>query len=180
MKLNQKSAFGASAFGALTRRSFLAVGATAAIPAGSIAIAADKTDSPPTSLENQLDECVAQLRDILQQMHPEVTSVADHLRRGEDGTFHLSIKGHRLFSEYDGPGVYLVSAFDQLVEYYLERYEHRNVDTGEPLKGCFYFEAVLCLNCMPVEEVRPLHSPQIVRKLADRMNCADILSEGGA
>lgn len=161
----------------IPRRTFLASVGAGAAASSALASAAPKADRLPRSLDSQLEDCIAQLRDILQQMHPEVTSVADHLRRGEDGTFRLSVTGHRRFSEYDGPGVYLVSDRDHLVEYYLERYEHRNVDTGEPLRGCFYFEAVMCLNCMPVEKVRYLNSPQIVRKLADDMGCSDLSIE---
>ncbi len=160
----------------LPRRTFLAsVGASAAAPTA--LAAAPKSDRLARSLDSQLEDCIAQLRDILQQMHPEVTSIDDHLRRGEDGTFHLSVKGDRRFSEYDGPGVYLVSDRDHLVEYYLERFEHCNVASGEPLKGCFYFEAVMCLNCMPVERVLHLNSPKIVRKLADDMCCSNLSIE---
>ena len=139
-----------------------------------LASTAPKADRLPRSLDSQLEDCIAQLRDILEQMHPEVTSVDDHFRRHEDGTFSLSIRGQRRFADYEGPGVYLVSDREYLMEYYLERFEHCNVSTGEPLKGCFYFEAVMCLNCMPVGAVLTLNSPQIVRKLADRMVCPDL------
>lgn len=156
------------------RRTFLTSVGAGAVASAALASPTPKSDRLPRSLDSQLEECVAQLRDILEQMHPEVTSVDDHFRRHEDGTFRLSIRGHRRFEEYDGPGVYQVSEREYLMEYYLERFEHCNVSTGEPLKGCFYYEAVMCLNCMPVGEVLTLNSPQIVRKLADTLVCSDL------
>ncbi len=161
----------------IPRRTFLATLGASSAASAALASAAPKAERLPRSLDSQLEDCIAQLRDILEQMHPEVTSVDDYFRRHEYGTFRLSIRGHRRFEDYKGPGVYLVSEREYLMEYYLERFEHCNVSTGEPLKGCFYFEAVMCLNCMPVGEVLTLNSPQIVRKLADTMYCSDLSIE---
>ncbi|MDH0907585.1 hypothetical protein N5C66_01730 [Rhizobium pusense] len=159
------------------RRTFLTSVGAGSVASAALASPTPKSDRLPRSLDSQLEECVAQLRDILQATHPEVTKIDARFRRCDDGTFRLSIEGDRSFAEYDGPGVYLVSDDGRLVEYFLERLEHRNVDTGEPLKGCFYFQAVMCLNLMPVEAARTLYRPKIVRKLANDMGFSDFSIE---
>ncbi|MCZ7859861.1 hypothetical protein O9X98_00445 [Agrobacterium salinitolerans] len=168
MKLNQKIAGGASAIGSMSRRSFLAAGAAAAFPAVAVADAAVKTDRLPQTLESQLNECVAQLRSILMQMHPECTSSVYGLESRGDGTFKLGVQGVRDFIEYDGPGLYEVSdrAYD-VVECWLERFNHVKFGTDEPIAGCFWFSAVICSNGSAVEEETWNYSPKIIRKLRD-------------
>lgn len=168
MKINQKMAGGASAIGAMSRRSFLAATAAAAVPPVAVAEAATKTDRLPPSLESQMDDCVAQLRSILMQMHPDCNSSVQGLERRGDGTFKLAIQGLRHFIEYDGPGLYQVSdrVYD-VVECWLERFNHLKFGTDEPIAGCFWFSAVVCANGSPVEEETWNYSPKIIRKIRD-------------
>ncbi|CUX23955.1 MULTISPECIES: hypothetical protein [Agrobacterium] len=167
MKINQKMAGGASAIGAMSRRSFLAATAAAAVPTVAVAEAAAKTDRVPQSLESQMDDCVAQLRSILMQMHPETTGCNHHLESRGDGTFWMSIQGYRKFAEYDGPGLYQVSGrLNEIVECWLERFNHVNVRTGEPIAGCFYFSSIFCVYGAAAEEIWN-YAPKIIRKIRD-------------
>ncbi|NTA82787.1 hypothetical protein G6L13_20030 [Agrobacterium tumefaciens] len=75
MKINQKSAGGASAVGSMSRRSFLAASAVASLPTIAAADAAVKTDRLPQTLDSLLDDCVAQLKSVLLKMHPAVGEV---------------------------------------------------------------------------------------------------------
>ncbi|MCZ7480928.1 hypothetical protein [Rhizobium rhizogenes] len=168
MKINQKMSSGASAIGSMSRRSFLAASAAAAVPSVAVADVAVKTSRHPQSLESQLDDCVAQLSSILMQMHPDCNSSVQGLERRGDGTFKMAIQGLRDFMEYDGPGLYEVSGrtYD-VVECWLERFNHFKFGTDEPIAGCFWFSAVICANGSPVEEETWNYSPKIIRKIRD-------------
>ncbi|NSZ40649.1 hypothetical protein [Agrobacterium tumefaciens] len=167
MKINQKFPVGASVTGSISRRSFLAAGAVAALPAVAVAEVAAKTDRLPQSLESQMDDCVAQLQSILMQMHPETTGCNHRLESRGDGTFWMSVQGYRKFAEYDGPGLYQVSGrLNDIVECWLERFNHVNVRTGEPIAGCFYFSSIFCVDGTAAEETWN-YSPKIIRKIKD-------------
>lgn len=179
MKINQKIAGGASAaIGSMTRRSFLAASAAAAVPTVAVAEAAMKTDRLPQSLESQMDDCVAQLRAILMQMHPEVNVIHHHMDSRRDGSFRLTLQGDRKFIEYDGPGIYLASnRISEVVECWIERFEEINVRTGQPIPGCFYYRSVECVGGVPIGEVTERSWPKLIEKLKD--GAFPIVEEGG-
>ncbi|MFN7025600.1 MAG: hypothetical protein ACK4QP_14010, partial [Pseudorhizobium sp.] len=94
-----------------------AAGAAAPVPAVAFAEASGKTSRLPRPLDVQLDECVARLRSILQQMHPTCEKVHSHLGRRDDGSFRFSIQGDVSFQPFQGEGVYLVSRDGWIWEY---------------------------------------------------------------
>ena len=151
----------------ISRRSFLAASAAAAVPSAAVAGAAVKTSRHPPSLETQLNDCVAQLQAILMQMHPEVSGSNHYLQSRGDGSFHFSVQGRRKFIEYDGPGLYRVSGrVNEVVECWLERFNHVDIRTGEAIAGCFYFSSVFVDGETTSEEVWN-YTPKILRKLRD-------------
>lgn len=102
----------------ITRRGILkgfAAGSAVAVPAGALAFAGESR--LPLSDEEQLDACVAQLREILGRMHPTAHKVHSHLGRRDDGSFRFSIQGDVQFQPYAGDGIYLVSRDGWIWEY---------------------------------------------------------------
>lgn len=165
LKLTPENAISASAFGNMGRRSFLsALGAAATVPAA--ALASEKTSRLPSLEDNQLDACVAQLRSILKRMAPGATEIHEpYLEIKQDGGFCFSFQGDSAGCEYSGPGLYEVSEHGFLSEYWLEQDCHRNPRTGEIYPDMIYYRAVLCLDGLPVDVVKKMNSPKIMRKL---------------
>ncbi|WP_105370613.1 hypothetical protein [Neorhizobium huautlense] len=106
---------------ALTRRkllSALAAASTAAtLPAVALAEASGKTSRLPLPLDRQLEECVARLREILAEMHPNATKLHHYLGRYDDGSFRFSLQGDVKFGPFQGAGIYLVSVAGCIGEY---------------------------------------------------------------
>lgn len=120
MQTNHRSYTGQSA--SVSRRTFFhfaAAGCAATLPAVALAEATGEISQlPQLSDEEQLDACVAQLRAILQRMHPAVSIVHDHhIGSGQDGSFQFSLQGDVEFQPYQGDGIYLVSIHGTLCEY---------------------------------------------------------------
>ncbi len=88
-----------------------------------------------------------------------------YLSLRDDGGFVFSLQGDSTGCEYSGPGLYEVSESGFLVEYWLEQDCRRNFHTKEIIPGAIYYRAVLCLNGLPVETVKNIQSPKIMRKL---------------
>jgi hypothetical protein len=160
-----ENAGGASAAG-MTRRFFLGASAAATVPAGAAAAVAAKTNRIPHTLESQLDDCVAQLKAILMEMHPKATTFDYWLLRYGDGSFRMSVQGNRDFIEYDGPGLYEMSdRCSEVSECWLQRVDYVPLGYGEPVEGMHYFRSVTCVDGMPVEDVVEKTWPKIIRKI---------------
>lgn len=160
-----KNAGGASAAG-MTRRFFLGASAAASVPAGAAAAVAAKANRIPQTLESQLDDCVAQLKAILMEMHPQSANLDHWLSRHGDGSFRLSVQGYREFIEYDGPGLYEISdRCSDISECWLQRVDYVPLGYGEPVEGMHYFRSVTCVDGMPVEDVVEKTWPKIIRKI---------------
>lgn len=85
----------------LSRRNFMSIaaaGSVAVLPIAALAEASPKTGRLPTAkpltLDQQLGICVANLRNILAAMHPNVTiSDIPPLHERRDGSFRFAING---------------------------------------------------------------------------------------
>lgn len=139
LKLTSTDTESASASGMISRRSFMgATAAIATVPAVAVAETLAKSDRLPQSLESQLDDCVAQLRDILHQMFPAINAAPrNYLQRCEDGSFRFELRGDIDFIPFQGEGVYLVSRSGMVFKY-MVREEPVVTLTGVHL-GCFHY-----------------------------------------
>lgn len=160
MKINQKIVAGASAIGAMSRRSFLAASAAAAVPSVALAEAATKVDRLPQSLDSQLDDCIAQLKSVLLQMYPSVGDALIRHQRVGDG-FMIWITGNPAQCvEWDGVGVYEVRASIHCpAGVYKVRRVWSDMDKRHYLYGSYRFDGNFIA---PAESIEPW---QLVRKL---------------
>ena len=83
----------------LSRRSFITIAAAstaATLPAAALAEARGKTSRLPLPLDQQFDICVANLRNVLMAMYPEVIKIeVDHHAFNHGRNFSLVMIGHR-------------------------------------------------------------------------------------
>lgn len=153
----------------LSRRNFItiaAAGAAATVPAVAFAEASGKSSRLPRPLDVQLDECVTQLRAILQLMHPSTEIHSHFLSTRQDGSFRFSMSGDPDFhGEYDGEGVYEICIDGYVDTFWLEKDCRRSVRTGEPIAGCEFYWAAYWEKGVAGEYPRQMTSPRIVRKL---------------
>lgn len=144
-----------------SRRNFLkgtAVGAAGAMPA--------PLQASLKTHDDLLETCIADLRQLLAKMHPQVTENRPHyLSTRQDGSYRLSIQGDVSFATFDGDGLYEISMDGYLMTYWLERDCHRSVKTGLPIPGMEFYRATQWHDGQPLDDVRKFHSPNIVRKL---------------
>lgn len=163
-----KPVFGAAAEGLpkINRRTFLrragsagAVASLAALPSVAATLAA-----PATSNEQQLEACLADLKEILGRMHPVVTDISHGYYAREDGTFRLWINCTREFLEYSGPGFYRVSDDGYIMTWWLEKVEERTL-SGKVYGHVFLADMYLEDEGRFVGEVRRMWEPKIVEKL---------------
>lgn len=160
MKINQKMAGGASAIGAMSRRSFLAATAAAAVPGAAVAEAAAKTHRLPQTLDHQLDDCVAQLRSVLLKMHPAVGEVEFRKDQVGEGFFIWMTGNPSQSVEWTEVGLYQVRASRHVsAGNYRVRRVWSDMDQRHVLYGSFFFEGEFVA---PAEVIEPW---QLVCKL---------------
>lgn len=119
--------------------------------------------------EEQLNECVASLRTILERMHPGVSVIHPHyLSSRQDGSFRFWMQGDVVHhGTYDGPGLYEISMDGYLMTFWLEEKHYYRKSTGEVIPHMSYYEATQWYEGKPVDDVRKFFMPQITRKLAE-------------
>ena len=155
----------------LSRRNFLAVaaaGTAVTMPYMADTTVSDETVRQVPPLDVQLDACVAQLKTILMQMHPQATEVGkvDPTRiSNPDGSFFFVMSGRIPPQPFQGDGYYMVSmdGYPQLF-----RLEHRHtygLSTGKILPGQDYFLATAIHEDGYVDQPRRMGSPRILRKV---------------
>ncbi|TDX77745.1 secreted protein [Neorhizobium sp. R1-B] len=83
----------------LSRRNFITMAAAstaATLPSVALAEASGKTSRLPLPLDQQFDICVANLRNVLMAMHPEVIQIeVDYHPFNHGRNFSLVMIGHR-------------------------------------------------------------------------------------
>jgi hypothetical protein len=164
---NPNGGLGAS----LSRRKLFQIAAAstaATLPvAASAAVAETTSRLPQLTDEQQLENCVAQLRAVLQRMHPTVSIIHPHYAsRRQDGSFRFSLQGDVQFQEYDGEGLYDVSMDGCIMTFWLWRDVQRSVRTGLALPGSEFCWGLHYYEGEYIDNERHLgHRPNIVRKI---------------
>ncbi|MDR7146180.1 hypothetical protein [Rhizobium sp. BE258] len=121
-----------------------AASAAATLPVAASAAVAEKTFRlPQPTDEQQLENCVAQLRDILQRMHPTTKLHPEFYSARQDGSFRFCLQGDVTFQPFDGDGIYLVSVDGSIWEY-LVREEPVISLAGNSLGYSHYFGRARC------------------------------------
>lgn len=166
----------------LTRRNFItiaAAGSVATLPAVALVEAGQPLVSPPrpqSQPEERVEACIAQLRNLLAEMHPNAKIHPHFLASRPDGSFRFSLQGDVLFSQYSGEGIYEVSIEGYPHNFWLQEDHEISALTGERSPNVFYWSAsVEDDGTFKAENIRRMYSPRIIRKIAD-FNLAE---EGG-
>ncbi|WP_430252033.1 hypothetical protein [Neorhizobium sp. DAR64860/K0K1] len=125
----------------VSRRKFFtiaAAGYAATLPAVAIAKVSGRVGRLPQSLESQYQECAARLREILTQMHPNVSKVHLNLNKRDDGSFRFCVQGDVTFQPFQGDGIYIVS-IDGWPSEYLVREKRIITLSGRDLGYSHYY-----------------------------------------
>lgn len=161
LKLTSTDTGSASASGMISRRSFMgATAAIATVPAVAVAETLAKSDRLPRSLESQLDDCVAALKTVLQEMYPECDYIG--VRKDDLGAgFMLWICGRPTAEvNFTGEGFYEIRASQHCPagNFWVQEVWSEEVQR-KMLRGSFMFEGH---RVGPSELIEPW---QLVRKL---------------
>ena len=154
----------------VSRRTFfqIAVAGTAAtLPVAASAAVAEKTSRlPQLTDEQQLENCVAQLRGILQRMHPAAKS-GQHfwINRFPDGGYDLQMRARIEYQQFSGDGLYEVSLSGHVYEFWLIKDFRYHYVTHEPLPGSEFYWATMRIDGEFGNDTRQLCMPNIVRKI---------------
>ena len=152
-------------------RNFLAIataGTAATLPATANTEAVRKASKLVLPLSEQLDTCIAQLKTILKQMHPEakeVGSTKPNMTYNPDGSFFFVLSGRIPSRASAGNGRYIVSmdGYPQLV--HLAHRQTYDRSTGNIPSGQDYYSATAIHEDGYVDEPRHRGSPRILRKV---------------
>lgn len=151
-----------------SRRTFLKLAAAdsaATMPAVALAEPDRLPVDPARPIdEEQLDNCIAELKAILARMHPNVTKHSMQYSALDDGTYRIWTHSEREFLPWTGPGLYRVSMQGYLMDFWLEKVQRRGIG------GIVYREEIEAWHWLDDEEgywyePRRMSEPQIVAKL---------------
>ena len=169
MQMNITPADGAGA--SLSRRTFLAVaaaGTAAAFPALATPQADSETNLLHSPVDHELDACVALLKSILMQMHPEASEVGSTntgMISNPDGSFFMVLSGRVPSKPFDGDGHYILSMDGYPQLFHLAHRHTYGRSTGNILPGQDYYSATAIHNDGYVGQPRRMVSPRILRKV---------------
>lgn len=151
----------------ISRRIFLqfaAAGSAATLPTAALAAADGKHGRhlPPLSDREQVDICVAHLKDILGRMRPEVIEQSHWLQLCGDGSYKLTLWSRVPNIKFDGEGFYHVSEDGYPALYWVERCPDYEL-SGRLIGGGF-----ICQKWhkgQPLESPKQMWDPYLIHKL---------------
>ena len=160
----------------ISRRTFLqfaAAGSAATLPAAALAAAdGDRhLHLPLLSDQEQVDICIAQLKDVLGRMRPDVVEQGHFLHKACDGSYKLTLWSRVAKIEFDGDGFYQISQDGSPILYWVEKRQRY------ALNGRFvgdYFSCQRWDDGQPSDDIRQMCDPYFIRKQDGPCDSADL------
>ena len=155
----------------LSRQSFIAIATTDAasiLPEETTAQADGETDLLTSTINQQLDAFVAQLKTVLMHMHPEATEVGctkPSMVSNPEGSFSIMFSGRIPSQPFEGDGRYMLSMDGYPKLFYIAHRHTHGRTTGDILKGQYYYSATAIHEDGYIEQPRRIVSPRIFRKV---------------